>query len=216
MRAVVVLSVCAGLIVGCGANDAGSRKSVPVERGPVPIATASATNGIPEPSPADEWHVTTDPDTGITFALPGTTQRETKPGSEDGATPTVRQYKAEVQEEFFLTVNLVEAADGAFSADGLDFVADSLVAELRSGGADDAELIHRSSTVIDAHPVLDFRISFTAHTRKRSVWFARFIGDGARAVQLQTIAAVYPVEEAAATPTVEKYHQRLLDTVRMP
>jgi hypothetical protein len=62
-------------------------------------------------------------------------------------------------------------APGAdYSAAGLEDIADQLVAQLDTAGADGVEALERTPTTVAGHPALDFRLSFTATDGKRSIW----------------------------------------------
>lgn len=213
MRAVVVL-LSVALLAGCGSATDGGSPPTSTSGTTSSVSTSSAASGIPEPSTFDPWKVTTDPDTGVSFALPGTAKEQTRPGN--ATTAAVRQYHVEVHEGFGMAVSFSESADADYSAAGLDRLADMVVGQLTSAGSDDVELTDRAATVVAGRPVLDYRLSFTAGTGDRNIWFVRVIGDGTRAIQLQSIAFVAPGDEAPALALVQKYHQQLVDSVRLP
>ncbi|MGB3437109.1 MAG: hypothetical protein WBA97_00025 [Actinophytocola sp.] len=214
MAALSVLAVA----TACGSPSAtGSvADSAPSTAPPPPTTTApaSAPGGIPEPAPVDEWTPTTDGDTGVSFALPGVTNRQTRPGV-DGVSAATTLYGAEVTDELNMSVSFTSAPGAEYSAAGLQDVAAQLVAQLQAAGSEDAEALDRTATTVGGHPVLDFRMSFTSRDGRRSIWFVRFVGNGSSAVQLQSIAFVDPATEAAATGVVGRYHQQLIGTLTM-
>jgi hypothetical protein len=205
------------LLAGCTAP---TRADEP--RAASPVHTGSATEGsatgsasaVPGPTPADEWPVTTDPDTGVSFALPGTTQRETRQGS--ATTPNIRLYKAQVNDAFGMSVGLTEAAWGDYSAEGIDQLPDTLAQQFQAAGADDVAVTDRATAEVAGRPALDFRMSFTAKNGKRTVFLVRAIGDRTRMIQLQSILIVQPADEDAGTDTAVQYHQQLVGTLRLP
>lgn len=178
-----------------------------------PPATAPASSGIPAPPSIDEWVVTTDSDTGISFALPGEPTRHEPPG---GASGTV--YQVEVAENVNLAVSFSSAPGADYSAAGLADMADRFVDQFRDRetGVDDVQVLDRVAREVYRHPALDFRVSFTSTKGNRSVWFVRYVGNGSEAVQLQSLAFAEPAEEAEVTKALRLYHQQLVGSLSMP
>lgn len=212
MRAVVAVVLCAvAVTAGCGVQKAADVASAPSTT----TTPTLASSGIPEPSPVDEWIVTTDSDTGVSFALPGEPKRQERPGV-DGVSAGGTVYQVEVDGGFGLAVSFSSAPGAEYSAAGLADIADQFVDQFQAVGAKDIQVVDRVPSKVDGHPALDFRVSFTAGNGGRSVWFVRYIGNGSEAVQLQSIAFAEPADEAAVTEELRPYHQQLIDSLSMP
>lgn len=202
------------LVSGCGG---GSQVGSPV---PAASTTSSTTSRVLPPStsaaavpdlPAsDQWQAVLDPETGVGFLLPGEFETESRPGDDSSGQPAVRAFTTEVAEGFNLSVSFAESSAAVFSARGLDLMADGVVEQLTSAGSADAAITTRKRGTVAGHPVLDYQVSFTATTGKKSIWFTRIIGNESRAIMLQSIAFVEPGDVAAATGTVGKYHDELV------
>jgi hypothetical protein len=209
-------SSCLTIVAGCGTDaDSPSTSTVnsSVSSSTTQVTTTSA--GIPDPPAPDEWVATTDPATGVSFSLPGQPVVESRPANAEGTSAAATMYRVEVVPDFGLSVSFAEAPAADYSAEGLDSVADSIVAGLKSAGATDVDIKGRQHSTVAGHPALDFQLAFTAKNGTSNIWFARFIGNGTRAIQLQSIAFVQP-DDTESVKVIEKYHQQLIATVRIP
>ena len=221
MRRVLAGVLCAvAVTAGCGTEEApDNAASTPTTTASTTASTtpaaALASSGIPAPPPIDEWTVTTDSDTGVSFALPGEPKRQERPGV-DGVTAAGTVYQVELDGGFGLAVSFSSAPGAEYSAAGLADIADQFVDQFHAAGAKDVQVVDRVPSEVDGHPALDFRVSFTAGTGGRSVWFVRYVGNGSEAVQLQSIAFAEPAEEAAVTEALRPYHQQLIGSLSMP
>lgn len=210
MRRVVAGVLCVvAVTAGCGRPQASDVASAPS------TAPVLASTGIAEPPPIDEWVVTTDSDTGVSFALPGEPKRQERPGV-DGVAAGGTMYQVEVAENTSLAVSFSSAPGAEYSAAGLADIANQFVDQFQAVGAEDVQVVDKVPSEVDGRPVLDFRVSFTSTKGGRSIWFVRYIGDGSEAVQLQTIAFADPADEAAVTEALRPYHQQLIGSLSMP
>ncbi|TDV52099.1 hypothetical protein [Actinophytocola oryzae] len=188
---------------------------VVVACGPDTEAATPSSTAVPEPPPADRWQTTTDPATGISFALPGKAKVATRDGNAEGTTPDIRSYQVEVAPDLGIAVNFGEAAAADYSAAGLADVADSIVSQFAAQGATDTVVTDREETTVGDHPALDFRVSSTSKSGQKSIWLVRAIGDGTRVVQLQSIAFADSDDASSVTPVVERYHRVLLESLKL-
>ena len=197
------------IVAGCGAEDPGAEPSTTSASSEAPAAED------PETPAAEEWVEVTDPGTGVTFALPGEAQQNSRPAAADGSTPATTMYQFAMADRFTMAAAFSEAEGAEYSAAGLRQMSAAVLTQLEGAGAQDVELSGERESTVDGRPVYDYELAFTATNGKQNVWFVRAVGDGARSVMLQSIGFTEVGDDAARTE-IGEYHERFVATLAFP
>ena len=196
----VAVVAAAGLLAGCTTTVVGHGQA-----GTTPASSRANATAVPDPATL-LWTRVTDSPTGISFTLPGTVTRRTRP-------PNGRLYESDlgglaVSVGFGLT-------SGDFGTADLVAGSDWIKSQFAAVGATDARVVGLTPLTYQGHRAIQFRFTFTAlrPDHPASVWLIRAIADGTALVIVQTVG--FAVQPAKLLRVATAIQQRAASSVQL-